>query len=78
MGKIEDLEKLQHLKESGSLTDEEFEKEKRVILSETSQNASNKVNKSKMKLWQIVVMIILIIVARICNICYWRGSYKQL
>lgn len=78
MGKIEDLEKLQHLKEIGALTDEEFEKEKKIILSETSQNTSSKVNKPKMKLWQIIIMIILIIVARLYNICYCRRSYQQL
>ena len=43
MSKIDDLEKLQHLKETGALTDEEFEKEKRQILSE----ASNKVNEQQ-------------------------------
>ncbi len=47
MSKIQDLEKLQHLKESGVLTDEEFEKEKRIILSEKSQNFSNKVKVNK-------------------------------
>lgn len=45
MGKLEDLEKLQYLKESGALTDEEFEMEKRIILNDTLQNTSNKVNK---------------------------------
>lgn len=50
MGKIEDLEKLQQLKESGILTDEEFENEKKMILNETSQNTSNKRVKPRMKL----------------------------
>lgn len=40
MSKIEDLERLQHLREIGTLTDEEFEKEKSQILSEES----NKMN----------------------------------
>lgn len=71
MSRIEDLEKLQKLKESGMLTDEEFEKEKRIILSETSGNDTSRKNKKvkqKMKPWQIVVMIILVILARIYNI----------
>lgn len=76
MSRIEDLEKLQKLKESGMLTDEEFEKEKRIILSETSGNDTSRKNKKvkqKMKPWQIVVMIILVILARIYNI--WSYSW---
>jgi len=43
MSKIEDLERLQRLKETGTLTVEEFEREKRQILSETP----NKVNEQQ-------------------------------
>lgn len=71
MSRIEDLEKLQRLKESGILTDEEFEKEKNLILNDASnQNTvrKHKKNRQKMKPWQIIVMIILIILARIYNI----------
>lgn len=49
MNKYEELEKLQHLKESGALTDEEFEKEKKIILGHTSQNTTDKVNKQQEK-----------------------------
>ena len=76
MSRIEDLEKLQHLKESGILTDEEFEKEKRIILNDASSNNAkieHKKVKQKIKPWQIVVMIILVILARIYNI--WAYSW---
>lgn len=45
MGKIEDLEKLQHLKETGALTEEEFEKEKKSILNGNSNNITNQETK---------------------------------
>lgn len=41
MNKIEALEKLQHLKEIGALTDEEFEKEKSQILSDTDDKVND-------------------------------------
>ncbi len=85
MSKIEDLEKLQQLKEKGALTDEEFEKEKKIILNDVlSDNTSTKSEnvRKKMKPWQIILLIILIlifiIVVRIYNICNWQWSYKQL
>lgn len=78
--KYDDIEKLLELKKKGTITEEEFEKEKKIILGETPQNTPNKVNtkvKQKMKPWQIIIMILLIIVARIYNICFYRGTYPK-
>ena len=47
MGKLEELEKLQKLKESGILTEEEFNQEKSKILnSDTNINGNDSVNNS--------------------------------
>lgn len=43
MGKFEDLERLQKLKESGVLTDEEFNQEKAKILAEEDNNTNSTV-----------------------------------
>ena len=45
MGKYEELERLNKLKENGTLSEEEFEKEKKNILNETSGNSS-KINEN--------------------------------
>lgn len=45
MGRYEELERLNKLKENGTLSEEEFEKEKRNILNETSGNSS-KINQN--------------------------------
>ena len=66
MGKYEELERLQKLKENGALTEEEFEKEKKIILSDTLNNNTNKVNqevKQENKTWKVVKIVILIVLA---------------
>ena len=83
MGRIEDLEKLQKLKEIGALTEEEFEKEKKAILNNNSntiyqENQQNNVPKKKLKIWQIVLIIMSILLVRFCDNCYWNGSYRKL
>ena len=84
MGKIDDLEKLQKLKEIGALTNEEFEKEKKAILNGNSSNTTYKesqqseITKTKMKVWQIILLIISILLVRFCDNCYWNGSYRKL
>ena len=45
MGRYEELERLNKLKENGTLSEEEFEKEKKNILNETSGNSS-KINQN--------------------------------
>lgn len=73
MNKYEELEKLKHLKESGALTEEEFEKEKKTILSDTPNTnkiKENKTAKPKMTTGKIIGIIILVIVIRFYHICY--------
>ena len=60
MGKVEDLEKLQKLKNEGGLTEEEFNKEKTKIL-------NNKTSKNKI----IIIAVILVIVVIISLICFF-------
>lgn len=75
MNKVEELEKLQYLKQNNAITEQEFETEKQKILNNTSSenpNRESKKAKPKMKPSQIVLVIILTIVfvavARIYNI----------
>lgn len=80
--KYDDIEKLLELKKKGTITEEEFETEKRKILNDTPNNIenndiSNKKAKQKIKPWQIVVMIILIILARFYNSRSCERIYQQ-
>ncbi len=46
MGTIEDLEKLKQLKDTGAITDVEFESEKQKVLNKSSYNVNNSDKKS--------------------------------
>ena len=65
MGKYEVLEKIQKLKESGAITEAEFEKEKERILKADNENIQNS-NRKKKKggkgiLAGIIIVVIIII-----------------
>ena len=49
MGKLEDLERLQKLRESGALTEEEFEKEKQNLLNNSNTNLNNEKETKKIE-----------------------------
>ncbi len=59
MGKIEDLESIKRLKDSGSLTEEEFKIEKQKILNENGEKENIKTDKSNPKKIIIIFIIIL-------------------
>ena len=79
MGKIDDLEKLQKLKESGALTKEEFENEKNKIL-EGNYNENTKVvhKLTKKHLLFLILSIIIIILLVICFIIFSKNTPKSL
>lgn len=81
MNKFEELERIQKLRQSNVLTEQEFEIEKQKILNDTSTEATNTTpngkGKQKIKPWQIVVMIILIILARFYNSRSCERIYQQ-
>ena len=65
MGKLEKIEQLQKLKENGSITEEEFNKEKEKLLN----NGTNKI---------IIVVAILIVAVIIAGICFYKfGSLNK-
>lgn len=76
MNKLDELEKLQNLKDKGTITEEEFEKEKKIILNTTYSNIMNnnqETNKftKKQKIISIVFCIIssIIYIGALCY--YW-------
>lgn len=69
MGKIEDLEKLQKLKENKIITNEEFEIEKSKILNDTKDNKqSNSPIKIKFNYIMVIFIIIVFIIVIYLNI----------
>ena len=81
--KYNDIERLLELKNKGTITEEEFEQEKKAILnsnSNTSYQESRQTErpKKKIKVWQIILLIISILLVRFCCNCYWNGSYRKL
>ena len=81
--KYKDIERLLELKNKGTITEEEFEQEKKAILNSNS-NTSYQENqqtgrpKKKIKVWQIILIILSILIVRFCYHCYWNGSYRKL
>ncbi len=63
MGKFEDLESLKRLKDSGSITEEEFRIEKQKILNEKDEN--KKINKKNLTPKQIIIGVILAVLIAI-------------
>jgi len=76
MNKIDKLERLQKLKESGALTNEEFETEKQKILDVNNQKA-NKNNRVKIIL--IIIFLTIVLITFICLVGQnsWKGSSEQ-
>ena len=63
MGKIEDLEKLQELKEAGTLSEEEFETEKYKVLNSDNDKLNNDEKSSKRALVGFILGL--------CSIVAW-------
>ena len=72
MGKIEKLEKLQKLKESGAITEQEFNTEKEKLMSD--KNTSNK----KIKVMIAIIALILVIVGGIFAVYYFTNNNTQI
>lgn len=81
MSKIEDLQRIQQLKEKGILTDEEFQKEKEKILSNTPTDNINKETNYKKKKWTaskiVLVTILSFITVRYSVNNYWCCNYSK-
>ena len=78
--KYNDIERLLELKNKGTITEEEFEQEKKSILNNnyTQESRQTERPKKKIKVWQIILLIISILLVRFCCNCYWNGSYRKL
>ena len=78
--KYKDIERLLELKNKGTITEEEFEQEKKSILNNnyTQESRQTERPKKKIKVWQIILLIISILLVRFCCNCYWNGSYRKL
>lgn len=72
MGKYEELEKIRKLKDEGTLTEGEFEEEKRKILN--SEN-NKKIKFSKAKIFFILTFIFAVI--SIFNLISWCNAEKE-
>lgn len=70
MGKLEKIEKLQKLKESGSLTEEEFKKEKEKIL-------NNEVKDIKISFNAIIVIILIVLIVAGIGIYFYFNTRNQ-
>lgn len=72
MNKLDELEKLQNLKDKGTITEEEFEKEKKIILNTTYSNIMNnnqETNKFTKKQKIISIVFCIIYIGALCY--YW-------
>lgn len=81
MSKLEEIEQLQRLKESGAITQEEFEIEKHKVLNEqVSQTNKETINKkSKAKLFFILAGIFLVVtIMCIIITLYMNNKFYQL
>ena len=78
--KYKDIERLLELKNKGTITEEEFEQEKKSILNNnyTQESRQTETPKKKIKVWQVILIIISILLVRFCCNCYWNGSYRKL
>ena len=74
MGSIEDLERLQKLKEAGTITEEEFEKEKGKILNKKFKKDKFKLNKTKVVIILVILIISIIAIILIKN---WRKEREK-
>lgn len=71
MGKIEKLEKLQKLKESGAITEQEFNAEKEKLMN--SKNTNNK----KMNVIIVIIVLVILIAAGIFAVYYFNNNSKE-
>lgn len=71
MGKIEKLEKLQKLKESGAITEQEFNTEKEKLMNK--KQANNK----KVKVAIAIIIIIILIAGGIFAVYYFNNNTEQ-
>lgn len=71
MGKIEKIEKLQKLKESGAITEQEFNSEKEKLMN--NKNTNNK----KVKVIITIIIIVLLIAGGIFAVYYFNNHSKE-
>lgn len=73
MNKYDEIAKLQNLKESGSITQEEYELEKNRVLNDNSKKKSYK--------GLIIVIVIIIVITGLClladNMWYSSGNHGK-
>ncbi len=78
MTKYEELEKLQKLKESGTITEMEFEQEKQKILNSKVNEENNKIKRSKIFFIITIIGVIITILGVIIYKCYYDNVYYDI
>ena len=78
MNKLDKLEKLQELKQSGALSEEEFEKEKKKVLKETKKSKFKGNKKISIIAFIACVLLLATTIAFIVRMSYWYKEYDDI